>query len=83
MIMIPRTRYFRNGGFVVLCLNKEIIIKAQHHIGGFDKVMQQETFKPTQRKRRRKSEINMMMSVDDSQDTGFPKRDFAVRVDVP
>ena len=29
-----------------------------------------------------KSEINMMMSVDDSQDTGFWKGDFALRVDV-
>ena len=32
---------------------------------------------------KRKSEINMMMSVEDFQDTGFSKIDFAVRVDVP
>ena len=41
------------------------------------------TFKPKPRKRRRKSEINMMTSVDDFQDMGFSKRDVAVRVDVP
>ena len=30
-----------------------------------------------------KSEINMMIRVDDSQDPGFSKRDVAVRVAVP
>ena len=39
--------------------------------------------KPKSRKIRRTSEIYMMMSDDDFQDTGFSNRDVAVRVDVP